>query len=88
MFHELLFQGHVLSRNRSPEVRMLTPYSTTVLTLLVGGATVLLGGRYLERAWGSLEFGKFVMIVTLLPNVLAAILYVIWFAVTRADNQA
>lgn len=59
-----------------------------ILTLLVSGATILLGGRYLERAWGSREFGKFVLITTLIPNVASAFIYVIWFAVTRADEDA
>ena len=59
-----------------------------VLTLLVAGATILFGGKYLERAWGSKEFGKFVLLVTLLPNLFASLLYVLWFAVTREDEQA
>lgn len=57
-------------------------------TFLVAGATILFGGRYLERAWGSREFGKFVFIVTLLPNFVASFLYVICFAITRGDEQA
>ena len=59
-----------------------------VLTLLVAGATILFGGRYLERAWGSKEFGKFVLLVTLLPNFVASLLYVFWFVITREDEQA
>jgi len=59
-----------------------------VLTLLVAAATVLYGGKYLERAWGSAEFGKFLLVVTLIPNVAATILYVILFAITRSDFRA
>ena len=59
-----------------------------VLTLLVTSVTVVFGGRYLERAWGSKEFGKFVLLVTLLPNFVAALIYVLWFAITREDEQA
>ena len=59
-----------------------------VLTLLVGAATLLYGGKYLERAWGSAEFGKFLLIVVLLSNVVASCLYVLLFAITRADAQA
>ena len=58
-----------------------------VVTLLVAGATVLYGGKYLERAWGSAEFGKFLLVITLVPNAVAAILYVLLFAVSRADAQ-
>lgn len=59
-----------------------------VVTLLVAGVTILFGGKYLERAWGSKEFGKFVLIVTLIPNLVASFLYVLWFAITREDDQA
>ena len=59
-----------------------------VLTLLIGGATLLYGGKYLERAWGSAEFGKFLLVVVLLSNVVASCLYVLLFALTRADAQA
>ena len=58
-----------------------------VVTLLVAGATVLYGGKYLERAWGSAEFGKFLLVITLVPNAVATILYVLLFAVSRADAQ-
>lgn len=59
-----------------------------VVTLLIAGATVLYGGKYLERAWGSAEFGKFLLVITLIPNVVAAILYVFIFVITRADSRA
>lgn len=58
-----------------------------VVTLLIAGATILYGGKYLERAWGSTEFGKFVLIVTLLPNVGAMVVYVIWYALTLDINR-
>ncbi|KAK4692413.1 hypothetical protein P7C71_g4784, partial [Lecanoromycetidae sp. Uapishka_2] len=59
-----------------------------VVTLLVAGATILYGGKYLERAWSSTEFGKFVIIVTVLPNVVATLIYVLWFAITRDESRA
>ena len=59
-----------------------------VVTLLVAGATILYGGKYLERAWGSTEFGKFVLVVTVLPNFAATLIYVLWFAITRDDTRA
>lgn len=59
-----------------------------VLTLLIAGATILYGGKYLERAWGSTEFGKFVLLVTVLPNFAATFIYVLWFAITRDDSRA
>ena len=57
-------------------------------TLLVAALTILYGGKYLERAWGSMEFGKFVLIVTVLPNVASSIVYVLWFAVTQDALRA
>ena len=59
-----------------------------LVTLLIAGATILYGGKYLERAWGSMEFGKFVLIVTLAPNVAATIIYVVWFAIIRDFTRA
>ena len=59
-----------------------------ILTLIVAGITIFFGGRYLERAWGSREFGKLVLLVTLVPNFVAAFLYVLWFAITKEDEQA
>jgi len=59
-----------------------------LLTLLIAGVTILYGGKYLERAWGSKEFGKFLLVVTVLPNVGATLLYVLWFAITRDDSRA
>ncbi len=59
-----------------------------ILTLFIAVATILFGGRYLERAWGSKEFGKFVLLGTLLPNFIASLLYVLWFAITREAEQA
>ncbi|KAL9099464.1 MAG: hypothetical protein Q9163_005042 [Psora crenata] len=59
-----------------------------VVTLLIAGATILYGGKYLERAWGSREFAKFVLIVTVLPNVASTFIYVLWFAITRDAARA
>lgn len=42
-----------------------------LLGLAVSGLTLFFGGRYLERAWGSAEFAKFVLVSTAIPNLLA-----------------
>lgn len=57
-----------------------------MITLLIAGATILYGGKYLERAWGSREFGKFLLVVILVPNLVTAFLYVLLFVVTRAHS--
>ena len=49
-----------------------------VLTLLINGAAIFFGGRYLERAWGSKEFGKIVLLTSVLPNVLMVPIYIVW----------
>lgn len=59
-----------------------------IVTLLIAGATILYGGKYLERAWGSTEFGKFLLIVAVLPNVASTIVYVLWFAITQDAARA
>lgn len=59
-----------------------------VVTLLIAGATVLYGGKYLERAWSSTEFGKFVLLVTVLPNVATTLIYVFWYALTQDETRA
>lgn len=58
-----------------------------VLTLVIAGGTVLYGGRYLERAWDTREFAKFVLVVTVLPNLAASLIYILWFAISRNDSH-
>lgn len=33
------------------------------------------GGKYLERAWGSREFGKFILVLALASNLSMVLLY-------------
>lgn len=49
-----------------------------IISLAVSGAVVWFGGKYLERAWGSQEFGKFAVFVTVTPNLLSFLLYGLW----------
>ena len=51
-----------------------------VFLLLIAGATILYGGRYLERAWNSAEFGKFTLAVAAMSNVLTAAVWVLLMA--------
>ena len=76
----------------SPQLSLYYPWvyltstfaEQNLITLLISGATILYGGKYLERAWGSAELAKFLLIATLIPNVIAAILYVAAFAVSHS----
>ena len=73
----------------TPWVYFTATYSEqNVATILIAGATILYGGKYLERAWGSREFGKFILLVTLLPNFVASLIYVLLFAISQNDSLA
>jgi membrane associated rhomboid family serine protease len=63
-----------------------TLVENNVFTLGITGLTIFQGGRYLERAWGSREFVKFFLVVSLLPNVLCFAVLVILFAITGNMN--
>ena len=58
-----------------------------LLTLLVAAGTIVYGGKYLERAWDTREFGKLVLVVTVIPNLAATLIYVLWFAISRDDSR-
>ncbi|KAF2865387.1 eukaryotic integral membrane protein-domain-containing protein [Massariosphaeria phaeospora] len=62
---------------------LATLVEQNVLGLVVTGLTIFYGGRYLERAWGSTEFTKFVLFVSLIPNVLSFLLYVLGYALSK-----
>lgn len=59
-----------------------------IINLLINGATVLFGGRYFERAWGSRSFAMTVLITSLIPNILSVPTYVIWGAVTNSNARS
>jgi len=49
-----------------------------LLAFGISGAVIWFGGRYLERAWGSREFGGFFVVVTVVPNCFAFFIYSLW----------
>ncbi|OJJ49177.1 hypothetical protein ASPZODRAFT_129586 [Penicilliopsis zonata CBS 506.65] len=53
-----------------------------IFTVLLNGATLFYGGKYLERAWGSREFGKFILLVALIPSLCILPLYLLWGGIT------
>ncbi|KAF2405032.1 DUF1751-domain-containing protein [Trichodelitschia bisporula] len=57
-----------------------------VFGLLVTGLTLFYGGRYLERAWTSSEFAKFIAFASLVPNVLCFLLYVFFYTVSSSGR--
>jgi membrane associated rhomboid family serine protease len=73
-----------------PQLSLMYPWtflSTTlvennVFTLGIATVTLFYGGRYLERAWTSPEFAKFLVVVSLIPNILTFLTLVVLFAMT------
>lgn len=53
-----------------------------ILSFLASALTIFYGGRYLERAWGASEFAKFVLFVTMIPNIVTFAIYCMWAAVS------
>ena len=51
--------------------------------LIITGATLFWGGRYLERAWSSSEYTKFITLISIVPNLLTFLAYVSLYVVTR-----
>jgi membrane associated rhomboid family serine protease len=58
----------------------------SLTSLLIAGVTLFNGGRYLERAWSSKEFAKFLVVVSLVPNFLCFCLLVFMFTITRNED--
>ncbi|KAF2130805.1 cytochrome c oxidase subunit I [Dothidotthia symphoricarpi CBS 119687] len=61
---------------------LATVAEQNVAGLLITAATVFYGGRYLERAWGSQEFAKFILFVSVVPNLLSFLLYIVAYVLT------
>lgn len=59
-----------------------------ILSLVASALTIFFGGRYLERAWGGAEYAKFVLFVTVIPNVLAFFTYVFWSALGGSETRS
>jgi membrane associated rhomboid family serine protease len=64
---------------------LATVVEQNVLGLIITGLTVFYGGRYLERAWGSQEFTKFIMFVAIIPNILSFVLYIAGYLITGSS---
>ena len=76
-----------------PNITILFPWvyitsafaEENLLTVLIGGATIFYGGKYLERAWGSSGFGKFMLVITVIPNAVTGLLYILAYGATGAE---
>lgn len=80
--------------NLIPQLSLIYPWTfltttlveSNVFTLAIAGVTLYQGGRYLERAWSSREFAKFLLIVALIPNLLCFGVLVLLFSLTRNER--
>lgn len=62
---------------------LATVVEQNVLGLVITGLTIFYGGRYLERAWGSTEFAKFILFVAMVPNILSFLLYIAGYLLSK-----
>ncbi|OAA43831.1 hypothetical protein NOR_04406 [Metarhizium rileyi] len=77
-----------------PQLSLVYPWTfltsafveSNVFTLTISGLTLYHGGRYLERAWSSADLAKFLVLVTLIPNVLTFLVMVLFFSLTRNES--
>lgn len=73
-----------------PQLSLIYPWTfitttlveNNVFTLGIAGVTLFYGGRYLERAWTSPEFVKFLLVTSFIPNLITFASLVILFAIT------
>ncbi|ETS77342.1 hypothetical protein PFICI_11216 [Pestalotiopsis fici W106-1] len=63
-----------------------TLVENNIFTLGIAGMTIFQGGRYLERAWSSREFAKFLLVTALIPNALSFLFLVMMFTLTRNER--
>ncbi|KAF2839653.1 cytochrome c oxidase subunit I [Patellaria atrata CBS 101060] len=56
-----------------------------LFALLITGPALFYGGRYLERAWSSQEYAKFMLFIGVIPNILSFALYVFAFVLSRNE---
>ncbi|KAG9246902.1 eukaryotic integral membrane protein [Calycina marina] len=59
-----------------------TLVENNIFTFVIAGITLFYGGRYLERAWTPIEFAKFLVVASLIPNALTFGTLVFLFAIT------
>lgn len=57
-----------------------------LFTLGVAAAWFYFGGKYLERAWGEQELGRFIALLTILPTLITSLLYLAAYGLTRSSN--
>lgn len=80
--------------NLIPQLSLIYPWTfltttlveSNVFTLAIAALTLYHGGRYLERAWSSREFAKFLLVTALVPNTLCFGTMIMFFTFTRNET--
>lgn len=80
--------------NLVPQLSLVYPWTFVTTTLVesniftfsIACLTLHNGGRYLERAWSSAELAKFLVVVSLVPNILCFSTLTALFAFTRNER--
>jgi membrane associated rhomboid family serine protease len=80
--------------NLIPQLSLIYPWTfltttlveSNIFTLGIACFTIYYGGRYLERAWSSREFGKFLLVTALVPNALCFATLIVFFTFTRDEH--
>ncbi|KAH6847895.1 eukaryotic integral membrane protein-domain-containing protein [Chaetomium sp. MPI-CAGE-AT-0009] len=80
--------------NLIPQLSLVYPWTfltttlveSNVFTLSIACVTLYNGGRYLERAWSSREFAKFLLVTAVVPNALCFGTSILLFALTRNER--
>lgn len=60
--------------------------NSNIFTLGISVSTLLLGGRYIERAWSSKELVKFYAAVILVPNLIMFALWLVLYGITKDEK--
>jgi membrane associated rhomboid family serine protease len=76
-----------------PQLSLVYPWTfvtttlveNNVFTLSISFLTIYHCGKYLERAWSSREFGKFLLIASVVPNTLCFAVMILFFTLTRNE---
>lgn len=63
-----------------------TLVESNIFTFSIAAATLYYGGRYLERAWSSAELAKFLLLVSLIPNLLTLVVLIVFFTLSRNER--
>lgn len=89
-------QSHIVIPylNLIPELSVLYPWTfltttfveSNIFTLGIACVTLYQGGRYLERAWSSREFAKFLLVASLIPNILTFVALLLFYMFTQNDE--